>query len=221
MRNLYILLFSFIIFLFCANKINSQEIKNIQNIPNKDKNNIGQVSKQVNNLSQNNLTYDNIQHNQDIKPIISTSVLDKLPNIQPSIIQPSIIQLSPLQFGSFVATNGGGTIHISYSGERYSTGNVILLYDDSNFSPAIFEVIAPSNTLVQIIFDKKCVLKNKFGNEIIVYLDELNTGNLFVTPENAENGFLVYLGGYINVISSAETLTGEYVGNINLTIVVK
>lgn len=31
--------------------------------------------------------------------------------------------------------------------------------------------------------------KNKFGNEIIVYLDELNTGNLFVTPENAENGF--------------------------------
>ncbi len=216
MRNLYILLFSFIIFLFCANKINSQEIKNIQNIPNKDKNNIGQVSKQVNNLSQNNLTYDNMLHNQNVKPIISTSVLDKLPNIQSSITQ-----LSPLQFGSFVATNGGGTIHISYSGERYSTGNVILLYDDSNFSPAIFEVIAPSNTLVQIIFDKKCVLKNKFGNEIIVYLDELNTGNLFVTPENAENGFLVYLGGYIDVKSSDETLTGEYVGNINLTIVVK
>jgi|GEM_PF-1794863 len=216
MRNFYILLFSFIIFLFCANKINSQEIKNIQNIPNKDKNNIGQVSKQVNDFSQNNLTYDNVLHNQNIKPIISTSVLDKLPNIQSSITQ-----LSPLQFGSFVATNGGGTIHISYSGERYSTGNVILLYDDSNFSPAIFEVIAPSNTLVQIIFDKECVLKNKFGNEIIVYLDELNTGNLFVTPENAENGFLVYLGGYINVISSAETLTGEYVGNINLTIVVK
>lgn len=216
MRNFYILLFSFIIFLFSVNKINSQEIKNIQNIPNKDINNIGQVSKQVNNLSQNNLTYDNMLHNQNIKPIISTGVLDRLPKIQPSIIQ-----LSPLQFGSFVATNGGGAIHISYSGERYSTGNVILLYDDRNFSPAIFEVIAPSNTLVQIIFDKKCVLKNQDGNEIILYLNDLNTGNLFVTPENAENGFLVYLGGYINVLSSAEALTGEYVGTINLTIVVK
>ncbi|MGB3902145.1 MAG: hypothetical protein WBI08_07080 [Bacteroidales bacterium] len=97
MRNFYILLFSFIIFLFCANKINSQEIKNIQNIPNKDKNNIGQVSKQVNNLSQNNLTYDNMLHNQNVKPIISTSVLDKLPNIQSSITQ-----LSPLQFGSLL-----------------------------------------------------------------------------------------------------------------------
>lgn len=198
------------------NKINSQEIKNIQNITNKDNCNTSHISKQVNNLSQNNLSYDTMLHNQNIKPIISTGVLDILPNIQPSIIQ-----LSSLQFGSFVATNGGGTIRISYSGERYATGNVILLYDDSNITPAIFEVRAPSNTLVQIIFDKKCVLKNQFGNEIIVYLDDLNTGNLFVTPENAEDGFLVYLGGYINVISSVETLSGEYVGNINLTIVVK
>jgi hypothetical protein len=211
MRKFYFLYIIF--FLFFVPKINSQEIKNISNINNLNSYDIRQVNKEVNNF---NIVRDTISRIQSDNALISTNIVNNI-----SRNQPSIIQLSPLQFGSFVVSNGGGIVHISYTGERYATGNVKLLYDENIVSPAIFEVRAPSNILVQVVYDKQCILKNQFGNEIIVYLDDLNTGNLFITPENAENGFLIYLGGYIRVLSSDEALKGEYVGNINLNIIAK
>ena len=136
-------------------------------------------------------------------------------------IKVSIVQINPIQFGSFCDYGSGGTVNISNSSIRTSTGSIVLLYDNEPVSSGIFEAKAPSNTMIQINYDTECMLKGPKWSKLKLVTGDLSTGKVFVTPSNAENGFLISLGGYIEVKNNNSCLPGEYSGQFHITIIVE
>lgn len=136
--------------------------------------------------------------------------------------QSSIFQVTPFQFGSFFTGSFGGTVEISPSGIRSSTGSVVLLYNNEIVSPAVFEIKAPNNTMIQVNFPKHTMLKTQSSaGNIKLILGDLSTGNVFITPNDAENGFLVSMGGHFEVGNQSQHKPGSYSGNFSITIIVE
>lgn len=129
----------------------------------------------------------------------------------------SITNLSDFSFGAFYPGKFGGSIEINKDGARSSSGSVILLNSESNASAAIFEIKCPSNTLIHILIDNRIELRNESG-EIIICEPVITEPTHFVSPNNAEAGFLYSVGAKMNIQDAAFESTGKYSGRMNVFI---
>lgn len=132
----------------------------------------------------------------------------------------SIIALSPFRFGVFYPGELGGTVILTYDGFRSATGTVVLL-PMGIVGPAVLQLRTPSNSMVHIHYDKRLHLKGSRGAFIVMWPGELSLGNPFVSPPNAESGFLVSLGGLLELDGGKHNPPGEYSGTINFVVVVE
>jgi hypothetical protein len=132
----------------------------------------------------------------------------------------SITTLSSLSFGAFFPGRNGGTLEINKDGIRSSSGSVILLHSDINTSPAVFEIKCPSYTMINLMVDEQIELVNQSGGRIICVPNKNELSN-FVSPNNAETGFLYSLGAKLIVQDASFETPGEYSGRFNVFIVLE
>lgn len=132
----------------------------------------------------------------------------------------SITKLSDFRFGAFYPGKFGGSIEINGDGARSSSGSVILLNSEVNASAAVFEIKCPSNTLIHILIDSKIELRNESGGTILcepIFTEPTH----FVSPNNAEAGFLYSIGAKLNIQDASFESTGAYSGRMNVFIILE
>ena len=132
----------------------------------------------------------------------------------------SITTLADFSFGAFYPGKFGGSIEINADGVRSASGSVILLNSESNASAAIFEIRCPSNTMIQIVVDGKIELQTASG-ETILCEPMLTEPSQFVSPNNAEAGFLYSIGAKLNIQDAGFESTGSYDGRMNVFIILE
>jgi hypothetical protein len=132
----------------------------------------------------------------------------------------TVSKLTNLCLGAFYPGNSGGNIEISDEGVRSSNGSVILLHSELTPSPAVFEIRCPNNTMVNIFIDEEIKLRNQAGNTIICEPQDNGQAN-FISPHNAQSGFLYRVGAALSVQNASSEPSGEYSGKFNVVIVLE
>ena len=131
----------------------------------------------------------------------------------------SIFTISPISFGTFYPGKMGGEVYMHPSGMRESTGSVILLPNKTTFMPAIFEIRAPSQTMIQVIYQTEVRLTGNEGGYLIFRPGPVDNGNPFITPPNSETGFLLTMGGVLELGPIDQNPSGNYSGSFHITLV--
>lgn len=125
-----------------------------------------------------------------------------------------------LNFGAFTVGPTGGTVSVSYTGSRSSTGDIHLLnMGSSNVSPALFDVYANPGTILQVQYITEVRLVGPAGSDVTLKIDpdtEIETGRIFVTNFNPHE---VYVGGTLSIPSGNAGPAGNYNGSFSLTFI--
>ncbi len=132
----------------------------------------------------------------------------------------SITQLSNLSFGAFYPGQLGGSIEITSDGIRSSNGSVILLYSELKVSPAVFEIKCPSNTMIHVMIEPIIELQGESSGAIICE-PIVTESTHFVSPDNAESGFLYSIGAKLVVQDASVESPGKYIGRFNVFIILE
>jgi len=132
----------------------------------------------------------------------------------------SVTALSDLSFGAFYPGKFGGSIEITKDGGRFSSGSVVLLNSEASASAAIFEIKCPANTMIHVLIDARIELRNERG-EMIVCEPLITEPTHFVSPDNAEAGFLYSVGAKLTIQDAAFEAVGEYSGNMHVVVVLE
>lgn len=133
--------------------------------------------------------------------------------------QASVMMISPLQFGDFYPSGGGGEVIVSPNGTRTSTGSVILLPSGQMSSAGVLEVRALPNRMMQIHLSDNIWLQGSNGGKLLLNPGPLSTGNVFATPPGAPGGFTVTMGGSLQLSSLQLNPSGSYTGSIFITLI--
>ena len=136
--------------------------------------------------------------------------------------RPVKIFVSPSQgliFGAFSQTGSGGTVILSPTGSRSSTGNIILLNLGFTFSPAILEVDGEPGTLVTIVNGPDATLTGSGGGSITLHLGGANPASPFVATATSPSRTQIRVGGTLTVGSALASPPGNYNGTFNITFV--
>ena len=119
-----------------------------------------------------------------------------------------------LEFGNFTVPNGGGTVPITDSGDRYSTGTIQLL--NSIYHPAIFQISTDNITPLEVIVEvSREPLVNSEGTAMIMAsVSPVADTYTIQAGEPAQ----VKIGGTIQMNTSDYT-PGKFQGNISITVI--
>lgn len=130
----------------------------------------------------------------------------------------SVSKLSNLCFGAFYPGKFGGSVVINEEGVRSSNGSVILLNSELQPSPAVFEIRCESNTMINVIVEETIVMQSANNGTVTCEIIDNGKSN-FISPENAENGFLYTVGGRITTSEIQNSITEEYTGTVSITVI--
>jgi len=130
----------------------------------------------------------------------------------------SVNKLSDLCFGAFYPGKFGGSVVINEEGVRSSSGSVILLNSELQPSPAVFEIRCPSNTMINVIVEETIVMQSATNGIVVCEIIE-NRKSSFISPENAENGFLYTVGGQITTSEIQNPTTEKFTGSVSITVI--
>ncbi len=129
----------------------------------------------------------------------------------------SVTTLQNLSFGTFSQGSNGGSVTISATGSRSATGTVIPFNFGSSCFPAIFEVQAPSGTLISILAGPDATLTGSHGGSMTLKLGVADKGSTFVSPVSPPSGTQVSIGGTLIVGDAAASPPGTYTGTFYIT----
>jgi hypothetical protein len=138
---------------------------------------------------------------------------------RPIKIQISLAQ--GLMFGAFMQGPSGGTVTVSPSGGRSTTGDVVQLSLGYLFSPAIFQVIGNKGTLITIANIPSAVLTGSNGGTLNLAFDPPQTASSSGSPFilNTSTWIDVKIGGILTVGIPTANPPGYYSGNFNVTFI--
>lgn len=123
-----------------------------------------------------------------------------------------------LSFGAFAQGPNGGTITISNSGLPTTSGTILLVNLGSNYLPAqaIFEIEAPTGTIISISNGPDATLKGSNGGTMSLHLGISDPVTPFsVTDPSGRT--LINLGGILTVGPAGSTPPGSYSGTFYIT----
>lgn len=121
-------------------------------------------------------------------------------------------------FGTFYQGNSGGTVTISSSGSRSATGDIVLMNTGSSALQAIFEIEAPSGTVISILEEQDAMLTGSNGGSLTLQLQALDLGNPFTTTVAPPNHTRINIGGMLTIGNTGASPAGSYTGTFNITI---
>lgn len=134
--------------------------------------------------------------------------------------QLQVFNAQGLGFGSFYVGSTGGTVVISPTGGRTTTGSVLGLMSDPGM-PAIFNLQLVPGRLVHIQFDASATLTRMGGSETMIIDNFLSDkpGNNFVTSSGHPFVNPVQVGATLNVGNIAANPAGNYQGMFSVTFI--
>lgn len=124
-----------------------------------------------------------------------------------------------LRFGAFFQSPSGGTVIISPSGVRTSTGTVILADLGYVYGAAQFDITANPGTLISILNGPDVTLTGSSGGSMTMHIGSSLPATPFVTAVNPPAYTTVSIGGTLTVGSTVANPSGAYSGTFYVTFV--
>jgi hypothetical protein len=124
-----------------------------------------------------------------------------------------------LSFGAFYQGNSGGSVIISTSGARSSTGDVVLLNMGYSFSSVLYDVVANPGTLVTISNGANATLAGSNGGSMTLIIGGASPTSPFIITTTPPTSTQVSIGGTLNVGNPAANPPGIYSGTFNVTFI--
>ncbi|MDX2432073.1 MAG: DUF4402 domain-containing protein [Bacteroides sp.] len=124
-----------------------------------------------------------------------------------------------LSFGAFTHGVVGGTVTISSSGTRSSSGDVILLSLGYSYSTTRYEVIANPGTIISILNGPNVSLPGSNGGSILLTVGASDPVSPFVTSTPPPLPTYLDIGGTITIGNTAANPPGSYSGTYDITFV--
>lgn len=132
----------------------------------------------------------------------------------PIPVQVEVRTAKYLNFGSFTNGGGIGTVSVDYSGQRTSTGDVVLLNFGASPSAALFDVTANPGTIISMQHMSEILLEGSNGGSLILRIDSYSTGSpIFISTAGSNSVNEVYIGGTLKLGTSTAP-PGTYNGTI-------
>lgn len=124
-----------------------------------------------------------------------------------------------IHFGSFCITgNSGGSITVSYDGNRTSTGDIVLLPSMPEATPAIFEAKFCPGKNVSINYDASISLQGSNGTVLKMDIGPTEkgpNGYTFTTTNDCNAITSLRVGGTLHI--PRNSLSGNYSSLFNIT----
>lgn len=138
----------------------------------------------------------------------------------PPPLQLQVFTVQGLGFGSFYTGASGGTVQISPTGARSTSGSVIGLHSDPGMQ-AIFTIRLVPGRLVHISMSNSAILYRSGGSETMTINNFVSDkpGNYFVTSGGQPFLNSVQIGATLQVGSLSTNPAGEYTGIFNVTFI--
>lgn len=128
-----------------------------------------------------------------------------------------VIKYQDMNFGTVIQGNSGGTVIISPSGIRSTTGDVILPPLGSQGTEAIFEVKADPGTLITIVFGSTTLTNGAHTMNLV--LGPSSPLSPFVNTLQPTGVTMVHLGGTLTVGNPSSVPAGNYSGSFTVTFI--
>ena len=136
----------------------------------------------------------------------------------PRPINVSVNMSQNLSFGDFYQYGSGGTVIVSSSGARSSTGSIVLL-SQGTISTSRFDITANPGTLITIVNGSDVSLNGSGGGTMMLHIGASSPSSPMVTTQPRSSVNIVYVGGTITVGNSAASPPGNYSGTFQITFV--
>jgi hypothetical protein len=124
-----------------------------------------------------------------------------------------------LSFGAFTQGPAGGSITVSSSSARSTSGDVILLNLGYLFYAATYRLSANAGTVVSILNGPDAVLPGSNGGSMTLHIGLSNPVSPFVLPTTYPAFSLMNLGGTLTVGNPGSNPPGNYSGTFDITFV--
>lgn len=124
-----------------------------------------------------------------------------------------------LSFGTFVLGYSGGIITILPDGSRSVTGDIIPLYTNTQYHPAIFEVLANPGVIINIANGPDVLLNGSNGGHMLLHPDASLPASPFINATRPPFKTQIMIGGTITVGNALENPAGEYTGQFFITFI--
>jgi len=124
-----------------------------------------------------------------------------------------------LIFGAFYQGSSGGSVIISASGSRSSTGDVVLLNMGDSFSPVVYDVVANPGTLVTINNGANVTLTGSNGGSMTLVIGSSDPVSPFIVPTTPPSATQLRIGGTLIVGNPLSNPPGIYSGTFNVTFI--
>jgi len=135
----------------------------------------------------------------------------------PRPISVSINPSQGLRFGAFFQSSSGGTVVITPSGVRTSTGSVVLADLGFVYGAANFEIVASPGTLINILNGPDATLTGSSGGSLTMHIGSSSPASPFITSVSPPSYTSVNIGGTLTVGSPVANPTGAYSGSFYIT----
>ena len=129
----------------------------------------------------------------------------------------SVSTLQNMSFGAFSQGASGGTMILSNSGTRSSTGTVLSLNLGVSYFQSIFEIDAPVGTIISILNGPAATLTGSNGGSMTLSLGTSSPASPFSTTVSSPGLTQVNIGGTLTVGNTAATPAGSYSGSFYIT----
>lgn len=129
----------------------------------------------------------------------------------------SVYTVQNLSFGAFTPGSSGGTIIIATSGSRTVTGNVIPLNFGIIFCQAIFEIDAPSGSILSILNGPSVNLTGSNGGLMSLTIGASDPVSPFTVTVPSPGHTSVSVAGTLTVGNMIANPPGSYTGNFYIT----
>jgi len=122
-----------------------------------------------------------------------------------------------LIFGAFYQVSSSGTVTITPTGARYSSGGVILANLGFPFSPSIYNIDANQGTLLTYMPGPNVTMTGSNGGSITLAVGGIDQANPFITRPASPATTQVRVGGTLTIGPAASNPPGNYSGTFTVT----
>jgi hypothetical protein len=142
-----------------------------------------------------------------------TDPTDSLPGDPAALV---VYTVQNLSFGSFSQGGTGGTVVVSNTGSRSTTGSLLAL-NRGTFHQAIFEVEVPASSIITVTNGPNATLNGSNGGSVSLAIGASSPASPFLTTAIPPARTTVNVGGTLTVGNTASSPPGNYTGTFYVT----
>lgn len=128
----------------------------------------------------------------------------------------SVFTIQNMSFGAFYQGTGG-TVVIATNGSRSVTGSVVPLNFGFSYFQAIFELEAPSGTIISILNGPNATLTGSNGGSMVMQIGGSDPASPFNVTVPSPGRTTINIGGTLNVGNPVASPPGTYRGTFSVT----